>query len=281
MELVLEQIRDQQKESWNKFSPGWKKWDELTMDFLKPMGDEIIRVLSPKKEDMILDIASGTGEPGFSLANIAVNGKVILTDISNGMLEIANEKAKLKGTTNIETVVCDVSELPFPDNYFDAVSCRMGFMFFPDMLLAAKEMHRVLKTGGKFATTVWDGPEKNFWVAVIMGTIKENMDLPAPAADAPGMFRCSNSNEMASLFNQAGFKNIEFNEIPGKMKSETADNYWNMMTEIGAPIVAALSKADEMIKEKTKTEVFDKIAKKFPDGNVIIDSGALLFYAEK
>ena len=49
MELEIEQIRDQQKETWNKFSPGWKKWDELTMDFLKPMGDEIIKKLTSQE----------------------------------------------------------------------------------------------------------------------------------------------------------------------------------------------------------------------------------------
>ncbi len=42
MQQQLEEIREQQKQSWNKFSGGWKKWDTLTMDFLKPMGDEII-----------------------------------------------------------------------------------------------------------------------------------------------------------------------------------------------------------------------------------------------
>ena len=33
----MKQIRDEQKELWNKFSPFWKKWDDLTMEFLKPM----------------------------------------------------------------------------------------------------------------------------------------------------------------------------------------------------------------------------------------------------
>ena len=42
---TFEQIRDQQKEVWNKFSPGWKKWDEFTMAFLRLMGDEIIAAL--------------------------------------------------------------------------------------------------------------------------------------------------------------------------------------------------------------------------------------------
>jgi hypothetical protein len=43
MEQQPEQIREQQKDSWNKSSPGWKKWDDLFMDFLKPMRNEIIR----------------------------------------------------------------------------------------------------------------------------------------------------------------------------------------------------------------------------------------------
>ena len=37
MESELIKIREQQKETWNKFSPGWKKWDDFTMNFLKPM----------------------------------------------------------------------------------------------------------------------------------------------------------------------------------------------------------------------------------------------------
>ena len=55
MEQQLEIIREQQKASWNKFSPGWKKWDDLTMDFLKPMGDEIIRLLKPKNNEGLYD----------------------------------------------------------------------------------------------------------------------------------------------------------------------------------------------------------------------------------
>ena len=68
METQLIQIRELQKEVWNRFSPGWKKWDELTMDFMKPMADEIIRLLKPKDNDFVLDVASGTGEPGLTIA---------------------------------------------------------------------------------------------------------------------------------------------------------------------------------------------------------------------
>ncbi|WP_162128429.1 class I SAM-dependent methyltransferase [Flavobacterium phycosphaerae] len=281
MEQQLEEIRDQQKASWDKFSPGWKKWDELMMDFLKPMGDEIIQLLQPKATDVVLDIAAGTGEPGLSIATKVTNGKVIITDLSEDMLAIARENAMLRGITNIETQACDVCELPFADNTFDAISCRFGFMFFPDMLLAAKEMARVLKPGGRIATAVWNGPEKNFWVTATMGTINRNMELPPPPPGAPGMFRCAQDGLITDLFQQAGLKNIKQTEVTGKLNSKTTDEYWNVMTEVAAPIVAALSKADEAMKAKIKKEVYEAVNQRYPDGNVQIDSSALVIYGEK
>ena len=281
METQLEQIREQQKETWNKFSPGWKKWDDLTMDFLKPMGNEIIRLLNPKDADIVLDVASGTGEPGLTIATMLNGGKVIITDLAEDMLEIARENATRRGIKNIETRACDVCELPFADNTFDAISCRMGFMFFPDMLLAAKEMVRVLKPGGRIATSVWNVPEKIFWVTVTMGTINKNIDLPAPPPDSPGMFRCAKDGFISDLFLQAGLKNISQKEIAGKLNSKTTDAYWSMMTEVAAPIVAGLSKADEATREKIKREVYQALNQKYPDGNIVIDSSALVIYGEK
>ncbi len=148
METQLIEIREQQKETWNKFSPGWKKWDDFTMNFLKPMGDAIIAELNIKEDDQALDVACGTGEPGLTIALLAIKGKVTGTDLANEMLEIAKENASNKRISNYETQVCDVCELPFADNSFDKISCRMGFMFFPDMQLASDEMYRVLKQGG-------------------------------------------------------------------------------------------------------------------------------------
>lgn len=281
MEAQLEQIREQQKATWNKFSGGWKRWDDLTMDFLKPMGDEIIRLLKPKEADVVLDVASGTGEPGLTIASMLTSGKVILTDLAEDMLEIATENAKQRGIKNIETLVCDVSELPFADNSFDAISCRFGFMFFPDIHLAAKEIVRVLKPAGRIATSVWNIPEKNFWVTAIMGTINRKMQLPPQPPESTGMFRCAKEGLMTDLFSQAGLKNIHQTEIAGKLNSQTIDVYWKMMTEVGAPIVAALSKADDAMKEEIKREVYEVVNQKYPDGNIQIDSSALVIYGEK
>ncbi|NMH27727.1 class I SAM-dependent methyltransferase [Flavobacterium silvaticum] len=281
MESKLEEIREQQKASWNKFSSGWKKWDGLMMDFLKPMGDQMIALLGLKDNDRVLDIAAGTGEPGLTIAGIITNGSIVITDLADEMLVIARQNAQSRGINNVEFLACDVSELPFPDNSFDVVSCRLGFMFFPDMLMAAKEMYRVLKPGGRIVTSVWDAAEKNFWVTAISGVINRNMQLSPPLPGAPGMFRCAAPGLIEGLFGQAGLKNITIHKVTGELKCVTAQTYWNMMTEVAAPFVAALSNADNAMREKIKKEVLELVSDRYPENGVMIEGNSLVIYGEK
>lgn len=278
--MNLEAIREQQKASWNRFAAGWKKWDPVTMEFLQPMKEAIIRYLQPNDGQKILDIAAGTGEPALSIAASNKGGTVTITDISEEMMEIAREKAIAKKLTNIETVICDASDLPFENGSFDAVSCRFGFMFFPDMQLAANEIYRVLKPGGRFATTVWNFPEKNFWVTAIMGTIMRLMEIPPPPPEVPGMFRCCKPGRMKDKLEKAGFSDIEEREILSTLKTKSVDQYWEMMTEIGASVVAALSQADDGMRSKIKEEVFLLLKQKCPE-IVALEASAIIITARK
>lgn len=278
--MNLEAIREQQKASWNRFAAGWKKWDPVTMEFLQPMKEAIIRYLQPNDGQKILDIAAGTGEPALSIAASNKGGTVTITDISEEMMEIAREKAIAKKLTNIETVICDASDLPFENGSFDAVSCRFGFMFFPDMQLAANEIYRVLKPGGRFATTVWNFPEKNFWVTAIMGTIMRLMEIPPPPPEVPGMFRCCKPGRMKDILEKAGFSDIEEREILSTLKTKSVDQYWEMMTEIGASVVTALSQADDGMRSKIKEEVFLLLKQKCPE-IVALEASAIIITARK
>lgn len=274
----LEEIINQQRDSWNSFSPGWKKWDSVNMQFLMPVGQSIIQHLDLEDDHNVLDVASGTGEPGLSIAEIVSKGKVIGIDLSEGMLETAREHAASRNITNYQTKTADVSKLPFPDQSFDAISCRMGFMFFPDILSTLNEMRRVLKPGGKIAISVWGPPQNNFWVTVTMGTINQLMELPPPPKDAPGMFRCAEPGFIAEQFEKSGFKNIKESEVNTALTMD-ASTYWEMITEVGAPIVAAMSNADATKQEQIKKEVFKKIHEKFPNGEASLQGLALLISA--
>jgi len=281
MEPQQEQIREQQKQVWNKVSSGWEKWDDFIMEFLRPMGEAIIEKLEIKEDDIVLDIAAGTGEPGLTIAGIAKNGKVIGTDLADEMLRLADASAVAKGLKNYSTKVADGCNLPFADHTFTKISCRMGFMFFPDIQLAANEMYRVLKPGGRVAISVWSAPDKNFWSTAATSVVKKHIELPAAAPDAPGMFRCSEPGLMTSVFAQAGFTNTGEQELTGKVDFIDGDTYWQNRIDLSESLRAMLVGVDGTIISAIKKDVCTLINANSVNGRALLDYGTIMIYGEK
>jgi ubiquinone/menaquinone biosynthesis C-methylase UbiE len=279
MEPQLEKIREVQKEAWNKSSAGWKKWDDTVMEFMRPMSDEMIRMLNPKDDDIMLDVATGTGEPGLTIASILKNGKVTGIDLSEKMLAVAEENAQKRGIKNFETICCDVSALPFVNDTFTAITCRFGFNLFPDMNLALSEMFRVLKPGGRIVTSVWNVPEKNPWVSTSMQTMIIMLQLTPPAPGAPGIYRCSQPGLMAELFANAGLKDIQQKEVKSKLQFENSTTYWSFITETSSPV--AFFKADETLQQQIKQTVLDKVSQENYNGKIALESNAIVIFGEK
>ena len=96
----LDQIRDQQQATWDKFSAGWKRWDTLVLNWLAPVGTELLNGAQLRANSYVLDIASGTGEPALSAAARCPEGKVMMTDLAEQMLAIAQENAARRGLRN-------------------------------------------------------------------------------------------------------------------------------------------------------------------------------------
>ena len=266
---LLQDISTAQRTSWDHFSAGWKKWDTVTMHFLGPVGDAIIDHLGASGSSQVLDIAAGTGQPGLSIArHLSHGGKVVITDLSSKMLQVAVEKAAAAGITNVEFREADANALPFADNSMDAVSCRFGFMFFPDLQRAANEMARVLKPGGRIAVSVWAGPEQNFWITCMMDHIQKRIEVPPVAPGAPGMFRCAAPGLMASLFTKARLKEATEKPVPSTYDLANGAAYWDMITEIAAPFVSALHGVDAATVAAIKADVVHAMDQRFPGGRI-------------
>jgi ubiquinone/menaquinone biosynthesis C-methylase UbiE len=266
MSSQLEEIRDKQRQTWDKFSAGWKKWDELVLNWLAPVGQELIRSAALRDNANVLDVAAGTGEPGLTAAALVPKGMVTVTDLSERMLEVAAENAARRGIRNFQTKQCDAGALPFADDSFDAVLCRFGFMFFPDVDLSVKEFARVTRSGGRVCTAVWDAPDKNSWATTIMGTISKHVDMPTSPPGSPGLFRCAAPGYMETALRKGGLKDIAVKHVVGELRFKSAEEYWSFMTEIAAPVVAGLTRSDEPTRKKIEATVLDLARKTSPDG---------------
>src|SRR4051794_16303163 len=97
-----DEIRDVQRATWAGLSAGWDKWDSVIMAQLRPVGAAIIERLGLGERHRHLDIASGTGEPGLSIARLCPEGRVVLTDLVPEMLDVAARRAAAQGIANIE-----------------------------------------------------------------------------------------------------------------------------------------------------------------------------------
>ncbi len=267
---AIEEIREQQRLSWNKFAPGWKKWDEFTMEFLRPVGEAILQEAGLKAGARVLDCACGTGEPGLTAAKIAGrNGRVVGTDLSEEMVKLAREKARKAGLDRYEARTADAGALPFEAGIFDAVLCRMGIMFFPDPPGALKEFFRVLASGGRLSLCAWAEPGKNPWATTVAGIVNAELELPAPPPDAPGLFRQSRPGTLKRLLEAAGFLDVSEAEVRGTRGYESSLQYWRMFSEVAAPIAGPLAKADEPTRRRIQAKVLDAAEAFVRDGRPV------------
>jgi demethylmenaquinone methyltransferase / 2-methoxy-6-polyprenyl-1,4-benzoquinol methylase len=97
----------------------------------------------------VLDVAGGSADLSrLFLKEVGGTGEVVLTDINNAMLRVGRDRLLDDGYTTPVTQ-CDAEYLPFPDNYFDCVSIAFGLRNVTHKDAALREMHRVLKPGGR------------------------------------------------------------------------------------------------------------------------------------
>ena len=271
-----ERIRDQQRDTWDRFSVGWKKWDATVLGWLAPFGAAMIQRAELHDDSHVLDVAAGTGEPGLTVASLVPGGRVIVTDLAEGMLAVAAENATRRGLRNLETQACDAGALPFADASFDAVLCRFGFMFFPDIAAAGREQARVARPGARVCAAVWSAPEANPWATTISGAIARRVEIPAPPPGSPGLFRCAAEGFMRNVFAEAGLRDISEEQVSGEMVHETPEQYWAFMCDISAPAVAGLARADEATRELIRSDVLDLAAEFRRDGAVHLRSTATI-----
>jgi len=121
---------------------------------------KVLKIVSDSKPKVILDIATGTGDLAILMAQSNAE-KIIGLDISAGMLEVGRKKIEDKKLSNIiELVLADSENMPFEDNYFDAITVGFGVRNFENLEKGFAEILRVLKPNGVFVILETSVPVK-------------------------------------------------------------------------------------------------------------------------
>ena len=107
---------------------------------------KLVDIANPQADWHILDIATGGGHTALAFAPHVA--RVTATDLTPTMLDKAREFILSKGIANAEFKVADAENLPFEDEKFDLVTCRIAPHHFPDVARFVLESARVLKAGG-------------------------------------------------------------------------------------------------------------------------------------
>ncbi len=138
---IVNEFRKQAHGFENKWSARYLSSSEHIMKW-------IIDTISPclKPGSKVLDVAAGTAI--FSRALAPLCSSVTAVDITPEMLQEGERLAKIEGHSNIEFSVEDAAELPFPDNSFDLVVCRLAIHHFPEPGKQVREMVRVCRKHG-------------------------------------------------------------------------------------------------------------------------------------
>jgi ubiquinone/menaquinone biosynthesis C-methylase UbiE len=145
----------------------------------------------------VLDLASGSGEPALTIASfVGASGRVTASDLSAGMLAIAEEKCR--GAENICFEQADAHDLPFTDEYFDVVTCRLGVMYFWDCQRALREILRVLKPDGHATFVAWGGLDQNRLARTVITPFANRRQPPQLPAGAPHPLRFAETGSLAT-----------------------------------------------------------------------------------
>lgn len=198
-----------------------------------PWTHELLDRTAPQPGNAILDVACGTGiVTRDAAARLEGEGRVVGLDINPAMLDVAR-LVDSPYTHLIEWRQASVEHLPFADASFDVVLCQQAFQFFPDKELAAQEMSRVLKPGGRAAILVWSHLEHFPAYQLLNDTSTRLFGFPAFAAP----FSFPSSDALATTLSAGDFSDIRIESIKKRHVYPDPDGFLAVQVAASASVL--------------------------------------------
>jgi SAM-dependent methyltransferase len=228
---------------WEGVSGGWRAHAAEMEE--SAHGEAATRMLDAAQllpGERVLELACGPAGVGLrAAAAVGPDGSVLLTDFSQGMVQAARDRASELGVTNVDFAVADAQDLALPDESFDAVLCRFGYMLMGDPFAAMSETARVLRRGGRVVLAVWGEPADNAWIMLTMRVVMEHVSAPPPDLDAPGLWAFRDHDRLRGMLGNAGLAGVKVETLNTAERFSSLDEAWQYLSDIAGPLQALLA----------------------------------------
>lgn len=203
------------------------RYDDISRSIADAIEHAVER-LKPKSGERILDLATGTGWGSRVLAQRFPGVSLIGADIAEQMLGYARSAAAQQGL-DIEYRHADAESLPFKDGEFDGVVSTFGIMFATKPEVAASELARVTRKGGRIALATWKNDSNLFHM---FGVMKGFMP-PPPQPPPPSPFEWGKRERVSELLGKS-FE-LEFEEGTNHFRYASGEQAWNLWSNHYGP----------------------------------------------
>jgi SAM-dependent methyltransferase len=263
-------------EAWEAMAPGWERWRAQLEEALTPVREWLIRELAPQPGDTVLELSAGPGDTGFAAAAIVgEGGRLISTDFSPDMVEVARRRGAQLGLRNVDYRVIDAEHIELDADSVDGVLCQSGYMLMADPAAALSETRRVLRSGGCLVLSVWGAPERNPWASIGGRFLVERGHMPPPEAGAPGIFAMASEQRTRALLEGAGFTDVRTEEIPVRWAFRDIDEYERWITEVAGAFALVVRGLPEEERKALRSQLTEAFAPFVSDGRYDLPGVAL------
>ena len=194
-------FKELEQTGWRQKANAYDAWfATITRQAIEPTLDALGDNFS---ETRLLDICTGTGH----LAGAAAKRGALAEGLDFADAMVAEARTNYPKLT---FQVGDAENLPYADATFDNVACGSGHLHFGDADQAIKEAHRVLVPGGRYAFTVWCGPDRGGEMfKLIIDAVHKHGNLDVPLPPAPPLFRFADPHESRTTLERLGFNDVQ------------------------------------------------------------------------